>query len=43
MYNVGTTTITNLTKISNSNCEWQNDGQYTSGTFEVDQYSREKL
>ncbi len=31
--------ITGLTKISNSNCQWMNDGQYTSGSFEVDQYA----
>ena len=38
-YNVGTTSISGLTKVSNANCGWQNDGQYTSGSFEVDQYS----
>ena len=39
MYNTVTTNISGLTKISNSNCQWQNDGQYTSGSFEVDQYA----
>lgn len=39
MYNTATTNISGLTKISNSNCQWQNDGQYTSGSFEVDQYA----
>ena len=39
MYNTVITNISGLTKISNSNCQWQNDGQYTSGSFEVDQYA----
>lgn len=39
MYNTATTNISGQTKISNANCEWQNDGQYTSGSFEVDQYA----
>ena len=39
MYNTATTNISGLTKISNTNCQWQNDGQYTSGSFEVDRYA----
>jgi hypothetical protein len=35
MHNVGTTTITGASYITNSNSWWENDGQYTTGTFEV--------
>lgn len=35
MHNVGTTTITGTSYITNSNSWWENDGQYTTGTFEV--------
>lgn len=39
MHNVGTTTITGKTDLTNSNSQWTNDGQYTSGSFDVDNYS----
>ena len=35
MHNVGTTTITGASYITNTNSWWENDGQYTTGTFEV--------
>ena len=39
MHNVGTATFTGKTKLTNSNSQWMNDGEYTSGTFDVDNYS----
>jgi hypothetical protein len=40
MHNVGTTTISGKTDLTNSNSQWQNDGQYTSGSFDIDNYSK---
>lgn len=41
MHNVGTTTISGKTDLTNSNSKWMNDGQYTSGSFDVDNYSKQ--
>ena len=41
MHNVGTTTISGKTDLTNSNSQWQNDGQYTSGSFDIDNYSKQ--
>ena len=38
-HNVGTMTITGKTDLTNSNSEWQNDGHWTCGSFDVDNYS----
>ena len=35
MHNVGTATISGTTYLTNTNSWWKNDGQYTSGTFEI--------
>ena len=35
MYNAGTATIYGLTKIDNNTTMWLNEGQYTSGDFEI--------
>lgn len=34
-HNEGTTVITGLTKVTNTNSWWANDGKYTSGSFEI--------
>jgi len=34
------TTISGKTDLTNSNSQWMNDGQYTSGSFDVDNYSK---
>ena len=39
MHNVGETNISGKTDLTNSNSQWRNDGQYTSGSFDVDNYS----
>jgi hypothetical protein len=39
MHNVGTVTMTGKTDLTNSNSKWQNDGQWTCGSFDVDNYS----
>lgn len=41
MHNVGTTTISGKTDLTNSNSQWMNDGTYTSGSFDVDNYSKQ--
>ena len=41
MHNVGTTNISGKTDLTNSNSQWMNDGQYTSGSFDVDNYSKQ--
>ncbi len=35
MYNVGNMNVTGLTKLDNNNSGWVNDGQWTSGIFEI--------
>jgi len=39
-HNVGTTNITNATLLTNTNSWWKNEGQYTSGTFQIDNARR---
>lgn len=41
MHNVGNTTISGKTDLTNSNSKWMNDGQYISGSFDVDNYSKQ--
>ncbi len=38
-HNVGTMTIAGKTDLTNENSSWQNDGQWTCGSFDVDNYS----
>jgi hypothetical protein len=38
-HNVGTMTMTGKTALTNSNSKWQNDGHWTCGNFDVDNYS----
>ncbi len=38
-HNVGTATFTGKTDLTNANSQWQNDGQWTCGSFDVDNYS----
>ncbi len=41
MYNTDITTITGKTHIANSNCKWKNEGQYTTGDFEISDYAEQ--
>lgn len=39
----GTVTITGKTDLTNSNSTWMNDGQWTCGSFDVDNYSHSNI
>lgn len=41
MHNVGTTVITGKTHIANSQTQWKNEGQFTTGDFEVSDYAEQ--
>lgn len=38
-HNVGVVTMTGKTDLTNSNSSWKNEGQWTCGSFDVDNYS----
>ncbi len=41
MHNTGTTTIAGKTHIANTNSKWKNEGQYTTGDFEISDYAEQ--